>query len=400
MFLNFCCLFIHNIIIFHIEHSFFRYKVVRIKMSEIGYEIDFLPVGDGEKSGDAIALRWGFLQAQDPKQQEVVVIDGGFQDSGEALVKHIRKYYRTNTVDCVFCSHPDRDHASGLLPVIENLAVQVLVMHRPWSHTRGISDWFQDGRVTDSSVKEKLKDSLEFAYKLEQVAKAKGIKIIEPFTGDSVPLNFNATLQILGPTESYYKSLLPDFRGTPEPKHTSLESIFQKAANFASDTISWITESFDIETLDDNGETSAENNSSVVLLFMINGDGLLFTGDAGITALNHAVSVLERNDFDFTNLKFIQVPHHGSKRNIGPSILNKIIGPKSSNDIKIKTAFVSASKNGAPKHPAKKVTNAFRRRGAPVFVTSGNGIWHYSNAPSRANYDSIVPLPFYTHVEE
>jgi beta-lactamase superfamily II metal-dependent hydrolase len=367
-------------------------------MSEIGYEIDFLPVGDGEKSGDAIALRWGYLQ--DPEQQEVVVIDGGFQDSGEALVEHIRKYYKTRIVDCVFCSHPDRDHASGLLPVIENLAVQVLVMHRPWNHTRGISDWFKDGRVTDSSVKEKLKDSLEFAYKLEQVAKAKGIKIIEPFTGDSVPLNFNTTLQILGPTESYYESLLPDFRGTPEPKYTSLESIFQKAANFASDTISWITESFDIETLDDNGETSAENNSSVVLLFMINGDGLLFTGDAGIPALNHAVSVLERNDFDFTNLKFIQVPHHGSKRNIGPSILNKIIGPKLSDDIKIKTAFVSVSANGMPKHPAKKVTNAFRRRGAPVFVTSGNVIWHHSNAPSRANYSSIVPLPFYTHVEE
>jgi beta-lactamase superfamily II metal-dependent hydrolase len=133
---------------------------------------------------------------------------------------------------------------------------------------------------------------------------------------------------------------------------------------------------------------------------MINGDGLLFTGDAGIPALNHAVSVLESNDFDFTNLKFIQVPHHGSKRNIGPSLLNKIIGPKLSDDIKIKTAFVSASENGMPKHPAKKVTNAFRRRGAPVFVTSGNGIWHHSNAPFRANYSSIVPLPFYTRVEE
>jgi hypothetical protein len=29
--------------------------------NEIGYEIDFLPVGEGEKSGDAIALRWGNL---------------------------------------------------------------------------------------------------------------------------------------------------------------------------------------------------------------------------------------------------------------------------------------------------------------------------------------------------
>ncbi len=28
-------------------------------MGQIGYEIDFLPVGNGERSGDAIAIRLG-----------------------------------------------------------------------------------------------------------------------------------------------------------------------------------------------------------------------------------------------------------------------------------------------------------------------------------------------------
>ncbi len=62
----------------------------------IGYEVDFLPVGNGEKCGDAIAIRFGDLLA-DPPQQTVVVIDAGFKDSGTALVQHIRSYYKTGS---------------------------------------------------------------------------------------------------------------------------------------------------------------------------------------------------------------------------------------------------------------------------------------------------------------
>jgi hypothetical protein len=45
------------------------------------YEIDFLPVGDGARSGDAIALRYGNLEGT-RAEQTVVVIDGGFTDDG------------------------------------------------------------------------------------------------------------------------------------------------------------------------------------------------------------------------------------------------------------------------------------------------------------------------------
>ena len=58
----------------------------------MAYEIDYLPVGDGEKSGDAIVLRYGNLNG--PRDQQVIiVIDGRFKDSGEHLVNHIAKYY-------------------------------------------------------------------------------------------------------------------------------------------------------------------------------------------------------------------------------------------------------------------------------------------------------------------
>lgn len=361
---------------------------------EIGYEIDFLPVGTGEKSGDAIALRWGDLHSADPTKQTVVVIDGGFTDSGDALVEHIKKYYRTDMVDCVISTHPDGDHVSGLNVVLEKLTVLQLAMHRPWSkeHTRGISDLFHDGRVTDNSVKEKLKAGLESAYQLEQLAIRKKIEIIEPFTGSS---GWKNTLRIIGPTKDYYDSLLPDFRSTPEPKRASFSSIIEAA----KDAVKRIAEAWGVETLDDTGETSAENNSSAITLFHFNDNYLLFTGDAGIPALENAITFLERERFDFTKLKFIQVPHHGSKRNIGPTILNKIVGQKLSSQQKTgKTAFVSAAKD-SDKHPAKKVTNAFLRRGASVYATQGEKIYHYYNTPSRG-WKTAPTIPFYTEVEE
>ena len=50
----------------------------------MGYEIDFLPVGD--KSGDAIALRYGNLFGQ-RTEQTVVVVDGGSEDDTAAVAR-------------------------------------------------------------------------------------------------------------------------------------------------------------------------------------------------------------------------------------------------------------------------------------------------------------------------
>jgi hypothetical protein len=47
------------------------------------YEIDFFAVGDGERSGDAIALRYTIPGRDEPI---VGVIDAGFLSNGEELV--------------------------------------------------------------------------------------------------------------------------------------------------------------------------------------------------------------------------------------------------------------------------------------------------------------------------
>ena len=95
------------------------------------FELDFLPVGDGERSGDAIALRYSH-----PETGELVtgIIDTGFEDDGEGLVAHFYDYYGTNRADFVFMTHPDSDHINGAGIVLRELDVGALLIHRPSLH--------------------------------------------------------------------------------------------------------------------------------------------------------------------------------------------------------------------------------------------------------------------------
>jgi len=367
----------------------------------IGYEVDFLAVGDGEKSGDAIAIRIGDLYGKG--DQFVMVIDGGTQQSGANLVTHIQDYYETNTVDLVVSTHPDADHCSGLSVVLEQLKVGRLWMHQPWEHVEDIRDAFKDCRITDDGLIAKLRRSLDNARDLERLAKRKGIPIFEPFSDGEANGQFNG-ICVLGPSTAYYEELLLDYRCTPEPKEAYAlgGGTIGVLVEAARKTISKVLESFGYETLTDPAEdaTSAENNSSVILMLQVDDQQLLFTGDAGVPALTRAADFAGQFGMNLQVSTFQQVPHHGSKRNVGPTILNRIVGPRLSAPASAKTVFVSASKDGAPKHPAKKVTNAYQRRGAKVLATQGVSLRHSHNAPPRAGWGPATPLPFYPEVEE
>lgn len=357
----------------------------------MGYEVDFLAVGNGDQSGDAIALRFGNLHG-DPTEQRVVVVDGGFRESGEELVDHIKEYYGTNVVDLVVSTHPDSDHASGLEVVLTKLQVRRLWMHRPWEHTDDIARMFRDGRVTDNSVRQALRRSLDDARTLERIANQKEIPIEEPFAGLS---DESSCLVVVGPTKQYYESLLPQFRGAPETAISPLRRAVTAAAEFGTR----VAESLNFETLTDEGETSAENNSSVILLLQVDGKSVLLTGDAGIPALTGAADLLDSCGFDYGSIQLIQVPHHGSRRNVGTTILNRLLGSKLTESKKLRSAYASVSREGEPKHPAKKVTNTFLRRGASVYVTKGKQICYRHHAPDRG-WVSAAPLPLYYEVEE
>lgn len=341
-------------------------------------QIDFLAVNSGEKSGDAIAFRYGDFSSR--ATQKVIVIDGGTLNAGAELAKLIETHYGTTHVDLVICTHPDADHASGLREILRLCSVGELWLHKPWDHSEHICHLFHDGRITDNSLSERLKDAYNFAHELQQIAEEKDIDVREPFAGREFD---NGAILVLGPDVDYYRELVPNFARSPEAK-----SLLEKAfSTLAAKATNWIEETFNIETLDDSGTTSSENLSSAVILLTFEREKFLFTGDAGMESLHKVLAYAEANNIDLSKVSFMQAPHHGSKRNISPAILDAI---------KCDTAFISASKE-SDKHPSKKVINAFIRRGTKVYSTEGNGLLHFRNA--NRGWGAATQHPFYYQVE-
>jgi beta-lactamase superfamily II metal-dependent hydrolase len=350
----------------------------------MAYEIDYISVGDGERSGDAITLRFGNLSGS-REQQFITVIDGGFQESGETLVNHIKTYYGTDHVDLAVSTHPDSDHASGLYAILEKLSVGQLAMHRPWEHAAEIKRLFKDGRITASGLEERLEKSLQHASDLETLATKKGIQIVEPFQGIT---GLNGAIHILGPSQEYYKILLAGFRSTPEPKNSL--GILEPLRKATKETVKRIQDFWHIDLLDDDEDTtSAENNTSTIILFNLDGHKLLFTGDAGKTAILNAIAYADTLRISLTGMQFLDVPHHGSKHNLNSKILKKMNAT---------TAFISANGNNG-KHPAKKITNALQKHGAKVFVNRKSSLLHHYNAPARG-WSAAIAEPFHQFVEE
>lgn len=356
---------------------------------EYGFEIDFLPVGNGERSGDAIAIRYG-----KPENYKVLVYDGGTKETGQKLVDHIKTYYGTSRVDHVVNSHPDGDHAYGLSVILEQLEVGELWMHRPWEYSDVIRNYFHDGRITDSSLAKRLQDKMSAAYKLEQIANEKGIPIYEPFQGNMI-----GPFIILSPDSNWYiHDLIAEFNKSPEQKQAGA---FDSMIKITTEAMEWISEHWNYESLRKDVTTSAENESSVILFGHLYGKGILLTGDAGVRALTHAVKHTESKDFFLPEeINFIQIPHHGSRNNVTSEILDKLLGPQKSEDDgkTTKTAYVSASK-GSNKHPRQAVVNAFIRRGAKVIATQGQTKRYSHNMASREGWVSVKPLNFSNKVE-
>lgn len=357
----------------------------------MNYEIDFLPVGDESKGGDAICFR--YWDAMTP--QFVGVIDGGTLAAGEALVEHIKKFYQTNTVDVVINTHPHRDHTAGLWAVLEQLNVRLLMMHKPWEHSSAIEHLFHDGRVTSNSISERVKEALQSAHDLYNLAIRKGVQVAEPFSGVMTP---SPHLSILGPSLDYYRELLLDFTCTPEPAKSLAEQLLQRISGAAQ----WVQESWYAERLlDPVVGTNSENNSSVVSLLTFGEERSLFTADAGVPALEKACDFAESHGIPLKAFRLVQIPHHGSKRNVGPTVLNRLIGPIKVEGQRTFQAIASVPKKGDPKHPSRRVTNAFNRRGASVAVTKGQTINYPGGMTTpRPGWNAVPAVPMQSEVED
>ena len=363
-------------------------------------EVEFLAVGDESKPGDAIIVRYGEIDAY-----ELMIVDGGHAETGEKIVSHLQKYFPGRPVSHVVLTHPDLDHASGLRTVVEELDVQQLWVNAPWWAAAARPALYKDPQWTEDGLASNVRAEFDVIDQIAATARQRGIPIEMALQGRKV-----GAFTVLSPSADAWLHLVPQFERTPEPNQDAivaagywigkqsagsrlLASLLEKAAT-------WIPDSWGVEFLRDDGVTSASNESSVVLYGAFDSPGnVLLTGDAGVRALTWAAEYAEANGLTLQQFRFVQIPHHGSRRNVGPAVLDRLIGPPvvqgTTTGLR---AYVSAPKDDET-HPRKIVLNAFTRRGALVYATQGQSIVNYGGFPARPDYVAIAAIPFAELVE-
>ena len=348
------------------------------------YEVDFLPVGEG--SGDAIVIRYG-----NDDGYYLHVVDGGRTETAETIINHINKFYPGYHINHMVLSHADDDHATGLVGVMEKFEVKNLWMNRPWLYAAEMLQHFH-GNFTLQGLIDNIKERHPYLVELERLAIQKGTRIHEVFQGAEI-----GAFTVLAPTRDRYVNSIPDFGKTPDRYKTEAAAsqgfgLFRSLAEAAK---KWLEEKWDLETLAENTETSASNESCVVQYGVLGGKGVLLTADVGPIGLTEAGNFAAQLGWD--RPEFVQVPHHGSRHNVTPSVLDMWLGPKQPQGTAVGTAFCSVGSN---KHdyPRGQVTNAFMRRGFKVYSTRTKWISHYGGG-GHPNMVPAVAEEFASEVE-
>lgn len=342
-------------------------------MSYNGLEIDVISLGDADS---ILVTRWsGTIPT-------VVLVDGGNSSDGQKVLQFLRNR-GVKYIHHIVCSHPHEDHAAGLIDVVNNIPFGQAWMHLPDQHAN-----LYNLRATLSAsavlkVRKMVEASLDIHSKLHQAILSKYRIVSEPFTGQSIGF-----LYVCGPSQQFYEQQLAQFedidkvRGI-EQSLLDYERQLQREEYLTGLNTAWGR--FNLQREQHGlGEapTEPENETSTILTADFNGSRILLTADAGVQALTQAA-----NAYQLKDIYYMQIPHHGSRRNVNPSLIS-LFRPK--------FAFVSAA--GNDKHPRRMVVNAFKDIGASVYSThypNEEGVnLHFAlgNVPPRPDYGPAVPL--------
>ncbi len=342
----------------------------------IDISIDMLSVNNA----DAIIV-W----LKDPNNNNfVMLIDGGNKKDGEKVIQHLNNYILPSAgkkaPDLIVSTHHDKDHIGGLIQVVEHYgnSIPEIWVNNPAHHLGALAYSHLEESFRSKSGQKQYQVILESLTNLDEfiaIVDKKGIPRYHALYGQN---KFNGIIQILGPSEKYYKALLPGMDG--------LEKFVTEEANWAYNSIfgaAVINESLENSSpcpiVDEENETSATNNSSVILQITArDNQRYLFTGDAGVRAFQ---DVQARTSLD--SIYWLDVPHHGSRRNLSVDLIDTM---------KPKACFISAE--GSNKHPRRALVNCLRKHGASVYSThkSGNIWYHAGNFPARADYSTAAEI--------
>ena len=309
------------------------------------YHIRFFQVGDKTKGGDAIVIEL-FDENDTP---HIMIIDGGYKETGDSIVKYLKGKYSKDGkpvhIDFIFSTHPDLDHISGLKSILssDDLTVGFLAFNRPWRDGGLKRTDFDDKRITKDSLINRIKEEFAMADDLESIAEEKKIRMTEVKQGRSA---YNGIIKILGPSDTFYKQHLLMSDKTPDNFLNKYNHPYAPTTTEEEDytpvyskTIEWF----------DNEQTSDVNETSLIIALVLGDFNMLFTGDAGKDALNEALDYWETLGFKSDSFSVVQLPHHGSRKNINPDIIKRLKAPE---------YIISCPPQGESEgHPSRRLIN-------------------------------------------
>lgn len=284
------------------------------------YHIKFFKVGEASKGSDAIVIE--LFDTED--NPHIVIIDGGYSKTGEEIVSYLKEKYgntdRKVKIDMIFNTHPDLDHISGLKKILESddFQVKLLVFNRPWRDAGLKKTDFDDKRITTSSLAQRIKDEFSIADDLEDIANKKNIKIYQGKQGVTA---YDGVFTFLGPSDAFYKQHLMQSDKTPDNFLNKYNKPYVQTTTEEEDYIPTLGKT--IKWFDDE-QTSDVNQTSLVIALILGDFKILFTGDAGKDALNNALDYWESLGHKSSEFSVVQLPHHGSRKNIDPAVLKRL----------------------------------------------------------------------------
>ena len=333
-----------------------------------GLEIDMLAIGDADC---ILVTRWesGLVTR--------VLIDGGDAGTVDSVCAFLIGL-GVSHIDHVICSHPHDDHAAGLVLLLKDQRFTFgrLWMHQPWCHIdlSLVARAWAEGKA--QKVTKALAKSLQTQVDLAKTASTRQIPFdVEPFSGQTI-----GPLFVCGPSPQFYDALVLEFSNLNVLVRYESELEQMEREQLLEDVLEKVGAPQEPSGLLDDPRTEPENDSATVLWAKYADKTFVFTSDAGVAALERA-----KEDYQIGGCHWMQIPHHGSRRNITKSLI-EYFSPK--------IAYVSAE--GNKKHPRRAVINAFKENGCIVYSThypTSTNMWLCrGNVPSRQGYNALTPL--------
>jgi beta-lactamase superfamily II metal-dependent hydrolase len=293
----------------------------------MGFYIDMIDVGQG----DAFLLTLGTAAHGDV----TILIDGGPPSAGGTVADFV-KVNAAGRLNAVIGTHLDIDHIGGLKDVVARCDVDAFYLNLPRDPKMTLGKllrqrWLE--RKKSGVLWERVEKSLSAATDLAETLQRRGL-VPQPLMAGSVWQLEEVVLRVLNPTPARLQAAWDEIEGDESPMTVALRELSKRLG------------------LPEAPETSAENNSSVVLELEYRTEPYaLLTGDAGADVLKEVTSG--------KRYPFLKVPHHGSKTGLDAGLVAQL---------RPATAYIPVGDNNYG-HPAIEVLDLLREHGAKTYCS-------------------------------